>query len=168
MLEMHLISFSINQLDSWFMYALWGLIFNLQSSIQESFCIAKELSVGTLVKWIFCYLSGTRHLGTFYPKGGSLPPNLNALFYSNWACWYNTRMSTSGFYFMLGNSCISSLSKKQPIVTTYSCEAEYKAAFTTTIKCIWLRSFLADLSVGIAPTTIFMEIVRVIWRLHKT
>ena len=30
------------------------------------------------IKRIFCYLQGTIHLGVFYPKGGSLPPDLHA------------------------------------------------------------------------------------------
>ncbi|MCO5602053.1 hypothetical protein L7F22_056180 [Adiantum nelumboides] len=49
---------------------------------------------------------------------------------------------------MLGNSCISWLSKKQPTVATSSCEAEYKAVFTATVECVWLRRLMADLGVG--------------------
>ncbi|MCO5608404.1 hypothetical protein L7F22_062614 [Adiantum nelumboides] len=44
---------------------------------------------------------------------------------------------------MLGSSCISWLSKKQPIVATSNCEAEYRAAFTATIECVWLKQLLA-------------------------
>ena len=76
------------------------------------------------VKRIFRYLSGSIHLGLFYPKGGSLPPDLHAFSDSDWAGCYDTRVSTSGFCFMLGSSCISWLSKKQPTVATSSCEAE--------------------------------------------
>ena len=43
---------------------------------------------------------------------------------------------------MLGNSCISWLSKKHPTVTTSSCEAEYRAAFTATVECVWLRRLM--------------------------
>ena len=67
-------------------------------------------------------------------------------------------MSTSGFCFMLGSACISWLSKKQLTVTTSSCEAEYRAAFTTTIECVWLRCLMADLGVGqSSATTIFTD-----------
>ncbi|MCO5596083.1 hypothetical protein L7F22_050142 [Adiantum nelumboides] len=45
-------------------------------------------------------------------------------------------------------SCISWLSKKQPIVATSSCEAKYRAVFTATIECVWLRRLMADLDVG--------------------
>ena len=107
------------------------------------------------VKWIFRYLSGTIHLGLFYPKGGSLPPDLHAFSDFDWAGCYDTRVSTSGFCFMLDSSW---LSKKQPTVATSSCEAEYRAAFTATVECVWLRRLMADLSVGQdSATTIFTE-----------
>jgi len=109
------------------------------------------------MKRLFRYLSGTRHLGLFYPKGGSLPPDLHAFSDSDWAGCYDTR--TSGFCFMLGNSCISWLSKKQPTVATSSCEAEYRAAFTAMVECVWLkRLVVADLGVGHpSATTIFTD-----------
>ena len=95
----------------------------------------------SLLEWI--------HLGLFYPKRGSLSPHLHAFSDSDWAGCYDTRVSTRGFCFMLGSSCISWLSKKQPTVATSSCEAKYRAAFTATVECVWLgRLMVADLSVG--------------------
>ncbi|MCO5573717.1 hypothetical protein L7F22_027491 [Adiantum nelumboides] len=81
-------------------------------------------------------------------SGRSLPADLHAFLDSYWAGCFDTRVSTSGFCFMLGSSCISWLSKKQPTVATSSCEAEYKAVFTATVECVWLRSLMADLGVG--------------------
>ncbi|KAH7282043.1 hypothetical protein KP509_35G009500 [Ceratopteris richardii] len=108
-----------------------------------------------VVKRIFHYLSGTRLLGLFYPKGGS---DLHAFFDSDWIGCYDTRVSTSGFCFMLGSSCISWLSKKQPTVATSSCEVEYREAFTATVECVWLRRLVADLGVGqSSSTTIFTD-----------
>ncbi|MCO5592121.1 hypothetical protein L7F22_046116 [Adiantum nelumboides] len=49
---------------------------------------------------------------------------------------------------MLGSSCISWLSKKQPIVATSNCETEYRAIFTTTVECVWLRRLMVALGVG--------------------
>ncbi|MCO5572798.1 hypothetical protein L7F22_026557 [Adiantum nelumboides] len=80
-------------------------------------------------------------------RGGSLPPDLHAFLDSDWAGCFDTRVSTSGFCFMLGSSCISWLSKKQPAVATSSCEAEYKAVFTATVECVWLRRLMDDLGV---------------------
>ncbi|MCO5547996.1 hypothetical protein L7F22_001452 [Adiantum nelumboides] len=49
---------------------------------------------------------------------------------------------------MLGSSCISWMSKKQPTVATSSCEAEYRVVFTATIECVWLKRLMANLGVG--------------------
>ncbi|MCO5574832.1 hypothetical protein L7F22_028625 [Adiantum nelumboides] len=50
---------------------------------------------------------------------------------------------------MLGSSCISWLSKKQPTVATSSCEGKYRAFFIATIECVWLRHLMVDLGVGL-------------------
>ena len=51
------------------------------------------------------------------------------------------------------------LGKKQPTMATSSCEAEYRAAFTATVECVWLRRLMvADLSVGQdSATTIYTD-----------
>ncbi|MCO5607193.1 hypothetical protein L7F22_061386 [Adiantum nelumboides] len=54
---------------------------------------------------------------------------------------------------MLGSSCISWLSKKQPTVATSSCEAKYRAVFTATVECVRLRRLMVDLGVGGQDTT---------------
>ncbi|MCO5575423.1 hypothetical protein L7F22_029224 [Adiantum nelumboides] len=46
------------------------------------------------------------------------------------------------------SSCISWLSKKQPMVAISSCEAEYRAVFTATVECVRLRRLMVDLGVG--------------------
>ena len=87
-----------------------------------------------------------------------MPPDLHAFSDSDWAGCYDTRVSTSGFCFMLGSSCISWLSKKQPTVATSSCEVEYRAAFIATVECVWLKRLMADLSVGQdSATTIYTD-----------
>jgi hypothetical protein len=45
------------------------------------------------------------------------------------------------------------MSKKQPTIATSSCEAEYKAIFSTTIGCIWLRKVLENLHLQIGDST---------------
>ncbi|MCO5579407.1 hypothetical protein L7F22_033262 [Adiantum nelumboides] len=83
-----------------------------------------------------------------HSPGGSFSSDLHAFLDSNWAGCFDTRVFTSGFCFILGSSCISWLSKKQPTMATSSCEAEYKAVFTATLECVWLRRLMADLDVG--------------------
>ena len=103
------------------------------------------------VKRVFRYLRGTLSLGLFY--GRDTQPCLHAFTDSDWAGCYDTRVSTSGNCFFFGNSCISWLSKKQPTVATSSCEAEYRAVFTATVECIWLRRLLMDLCMEIEVAT---------------
>ena len=38
-------------------------------------------------------------------------------------------------------------------MATSSCEAEYRAAFTATVECVWLRRLVANLGVGGQETT---------------
>ena len=80
-------------------------------------------------------------------------PCLHAFTDSELVGCYDTRVSTSGDCFFLGNSCISWLSKKKPTVATSSCEAEYRAVFTATVECIWLRRLLMDLCMEIEVAT---------------
>ncbi|MCO5556912.1 hypothetical protein L7F22_010467 [Adiantum nelumboides] len=49
---------------------------------------------------------------------------------------------------MFGSSCISRLSKKQPTMATFGCDAEYMEVFTATVECVWLRRLMANLGVG--------------------
>ena len=55
------------------------------------------------------------------------------------------RKSTSGFVFHLGLGVISRASKKQPIVTLSSAEAEYVATTSPTCQAVWLRRLLDGL-----------------------
>ena len=38
-------------------------------------------------------------------------------------------------------------------MATSSCEGEYRAAFKTTVECVWLRRLMADLGVGQSSAT---------------
>jgi hypothetical protein len=57
----------------------------------------------------------------------------------------DTRKSTSGVLFFLGNSPVSWISKKQKVVATSSCEAEYIAAAAAACQGIWLARLLREL-----------------------
>ena len=77
---------------------------------------------------------------------------------ADWAGCVDTRKSTSGEFFKLGNNPISWRSKKQSIVALSSCEAEYVSLCSATQEVVWLRRLLK--SVGFTqnnPTTMYED-----------
>ena len=68
------------------------------------------------------------------------------------------RRSVGGYGFTLGSGLISWNARKQKMVATSSCEAEYTAAFEAAKEFIWLRSLLT--SIGFhqnSPSTILCD-----------
>ena len=79
---------------------------------------------------------------------------------SDWASCSTTRKSTEGYVFRFGGGAVSCRSRKQSIVATSSCEAEYVAAFTATKESIWMSKMIAEM-VGAdkpSPQAIFVII----------
>ena len=110
--------------------------------------ISRFMSCPTESHWlaakrILRYLKGTTELGIFYKKNGCT--NLVAYTDSDFAGDLDDRRSTSGFAFLLGSGAVSWSSKKQPIVTLSTTEAEYIAAAFCASQCIWLRRVLEKL-----------------------
>jgi hypothetical protein len=56
----------------------------------------------------------------------------------------DTRKSTTGVFFFLGDNPVSWQSQKQKVVALSSCEAEYIAATTAACQGIWLARLLGD------------------------
>ena len=67
------------------------------------------------------------------------------------------RHSTSGNVFLMSCGSISWLSKKQPVVTLSTTEAEYIALSTATQETVWLRQLLLDFGVQQDQATTIME-----------
>lgn len=94
-------------------------------------------------KRILRYLKGTTELGIFYKGDGS--SKLLAFMDSGYADDLDDRRSTSGYVFMIGSGVVSWSSKKQPVVTLSTTEAEYIAAALCTCQCIWLKRILGKI-----------------------
>lgn len=100
------------------------------------------------------YLKGTLDLGLFY----SSSPNISVQTYSDtdWAACPDTRRSITSFCILFGDNLIGWKSKKQPVVSLSSIEAEYRALSKVVAELTWLSKLLHDMSVPIvSPISIF-------------
>ncbi|XP_031287932.1 secreted RxLR effector protein 161-like [Pistacia vera] len=94
-------------------------------------------------KRIFRYLQGTKEFGLFYKNVEK--SNLFGFTDSDYARDSDDRKSTSGYVFMMGTGAVSWSSKKQPIITLSSTEAEFVAATAYACQAIWLKKILKEL-----------------------
>ena len=103
-------------------------------------------------KRILRYIKGTTNYGLFYSSSN----NYEIVGYSDsdWSGDLDDRKSTTGFVFFMGNTAFTWMSKKQPIVTLSTCEAEYVAATSCVCHAIWLRKLLKDLNVPQGEPTV--------------
>ncbi|KAJ8650933.1 hypothetical protein MRB53_003956 [Persea americana] len=96
------------------------------------------------VKRVLRYIKGTLTYGIFYKKGGN--KELLAYTDSDYAGDLEDRKSTSGFSFLLSSGAVSWSSKKQPVVTLSTTEAEFIAAASCACQAVWLRRMLEQLN----------------------
>ena len=103
------------------------------------------------IKRILRYVKGTLDHGLWY--GRSNMCSLLGFSDSDWVGDIDDRKSTSGFVFFMGNTAFTWSSKKQPIVTLSTCEAEYVAASSCVTHAVWLRNLLGDLGMAQGSAT---------------
>ncbi|KAE8727985.1 hypothetical protein F3Y22_tig00004899pilonHSYRG00012 [Hibiscus syriacus] len=94
-------------------------------------------------KRILRYLKGTIDFGLFYSVSNDY--KLVGYSDSDWGGDIDNRRSTTGFVFFMGDIAFTWMSKKQPIVTLSTCEAEYVAATSCVCHAIWLRNLLKEI-----------------------
>ncbi|KAI9090147.1 hypothetical protein K1719_028843 [Acacia pycnantha] len=107
------------------------------------------------VKRVFWYLSDTKELGLWFPKGQQ--DHLVAYSYSDHAGYKTDRKSTSGQCEFLGGSLVSWFSKKQTTVAVPSTEAEYVAASSCCAQVLWLKLQLQDLGIQLKEISILCD-----------
>lgn len=95
------------------------------------------------LKRILRYIQGTVSYGLFYSKAEDY--KLVGYSDSDWCGDIDDRKSTSGYVFFMGDTAFTWFSKKQPIVTLSTCEAEYVAASGCVCHAIWLRNLLSKM-----------------------
>ena len=97
-----------------------------------------------VAKRVLRYLIGTVDYGIFYEKNGN--KQLIAFMDSDCAGDIEDKKSTTGKVFMLSGGVVSWSSKKQPIVTLSTIEAEFIVAATCACQAIWMRRILETLN----------------------
>nr|XP_008381615.2 uncharacterized protein LOC103444468 [Malus domestica] len=111
-------------------------------------------------KRVLRYVKGTISFGVFYKKGGT--EELVGYTYSDYVGDQNDRKSISGYVFTLSSGAISWSSKKQPVVTFSTTEAEFIAA-SSACQAVQLRRILEQLNHGqYKPTVIHCDNVSAI------
>lgn len=109
------------------------------------------------VKRILRYLAGTKHMGILLSSCHH--PRLSAMSDADWASDLVDRRSTSGFCVYFGSNLVAWSSKKQPVVSRSSTEAEYRALALAVSELTWLRSLLHELRYPLSnePPIIFCD-----------
>ncbi|XP_061357487.1 uncharacterized mitochondrial protein AtMg00810-like [Gastrolobium bilobum] len=107
-------------------------------------------------KRILRYVQGTISQGLHYSKSNKY--KLTGYSDSDWCGDVDDRKSTTGYVFFMGNTTFTWVSKKEPIVTLSTREAEYVAASWCVSHAIWLRNLLSKLEQEqVVPTEIRVD-----------
>jgi hypothetical protein len=104
------------------------------------------------LKRLLRYVRGTVDFGLVLHRS----PSAELVVYTDadWAGCPDTRRSTSGYVVFLIGNLISWSSKRQPVVSRSSAEAEYQAVANGVAEASWLRQLLAELHNPLAKSTL--------------
>ena len=109
------------------------------------------------VKRVLRYIRGTSDFGIKFVSNNDTNPT--GYCDSDWAGCTKSRKSTEGYIFLLAGGAVSWRSKKQSVIATSTCEAEYIAAFAGTKEAIWLSRLISEMlgSTNISPITLYID-----------
>ncbi|KAM3407194.1 hypothetical protein ACQJBY_000937 [Aegilops geniculata] len=94
---------------------------------------------------ILRYLKGNPGRGLWFKKNGHL--NIDGYCDADWGSCLDDRRSTSGYCVFVGGNLVSWRSKKQPVVSKSTAEAEYRAISQGLSEMLWVRNLLSELKV---------------------
>lgn len=102
------------------------------------------------------YLKQNPGQGIFLSSSPAL--QLKAFSDADWAACPDSRKSITGFCIFLGDSLLSWRAKKQPIVSSSSAEAEYRALAVTISEIMWITQLLRDFQIpASSPAILFCD-----------
>ena len=104
------------------------------------------------LKRLLRYVRGTVGFGLVLHRS----PTSELVVYTDadWAGCPDTRRSTFGYAVFLGGILVSWSSRRQPVVSRSSAEAEYRAVANGVAEAFWLRQLLAELHNPLAKSTL--------------
>jgi hypothetical protein len=116
----------------------------------------------SMLKRILKYLKGTKNcclrLGRAQNQGPqNLPLTLKGYADADWGSDTQTRKSTTGYLFFLGDGAISWCSKRQATVALSTAEAEYMASSAACQEILWLKSLLDQIGFKLTPDLILFN-----------
>jgi hypothetical protein len=113
---------------------------------------------------VLAYLSNTADLGIHYRKDNLRSMNdidssaLVGYADADFGNDIDSSRSMTGYVFTINGSALSWKSKRQSIVATSTCEAEYAAGATAAMELKWLRSLFQDLGIKTnRPTILYVD-----------
>ncbi|CAN1766567.1 Retrovirus-related Pol polyprotein from transposon TNT 1-94 [Linum perenne] len=105
---------------------------------------------------IIRYLKGSPGKGLMFRRRGNL--QVEVYTDADWAGDVNDRRSTSGYCTFIGGNLVSWRSKKQPVVTRSSAEAEFRAIALGICEVVWVRRILKELQLPCpAPIKVYSD-----------
>lgn len=108
------------------------------------------------VQRLLRYLKGTVNFAL--KLGGKAPPQLTGFSDADYAFDVDTRRSTSGMAWFVGHRLVAWRSKRQPVVTNSTTEAEYVAGVYAGSEGAFLRKLLMELGYGQnGPTPLHLD-----------
>lgn len=105
-------------------------------------------------KRVLRYMKGTLGFGVFYRR--KEVSELMVYTDSDYAGDIDDRRSTSGYAFLLSGGAVAWASKKQPVVTLSTIEAEFVAAAYCACQCVWMRRILEEFGLAQSGSTTIM------------
>jgi hypothetical protein len=96
------------------------------------------------IKQILCYLNGTMN-SSLLLRRSALTEHIIVYTDTDWVACSDTRRSTFGYSVFLGDNLVSWTSKRQPVVSRSSVEAEYRVVAKGVAKASWLCQLLLQL-----------------------